>query len=83
MRLYLFVGDGIFRRGLSLPQSATLTAPSKKEPDSALADSFAFRPLSLATLDSFAFALSVLRTALPEGEPRKMVSFERQVFRSA
>ena len=35
----------------ALPQSASLTAPSEKEPD---------------------IALSVLRTALPEGEPRKI-----------
>ena len=43
--------EEIFGEGL-LPQSASLTAPSKKEPDSAVANSFDFSPLSLAVLDS-------------------------------
>ena len=51
------------REDVLLPQSASLTAPSEKEPDNALSDIFlflpsqscgqlSFRPLSLATLDS-------------------------------
>ena len=40
------------REYMSLPQSASLTAPSGKEPDKALSDRFDFRPLSLASLDS-------------------------------
>ena len=40
------------RENMLLPQSATLTAPSEKEPDNFLSDSFDFHPLSLASFDS-------------------------------
>ena len=45
------------------PSVSKLTAPSEKEPDSALSVSLRSTALFLS--------LSVLRTALPEGEPRK------------
>ena len=61
-----------------LPQSATLTAPSEKEPafpPLSPADSFAFCPLSLTAFDSFAqpqtATLCLLRRHLPfKGVPK-------------
>ena len=54
-----------------LPQSAALTAPSEKEPDIALSDRFIIAlSVSLRSIALF-LSLSVLRTALPVGEPRK------------
>ena len=57
------------REDMLLPQSASLTAPSEKEPDSSLSDSFAFCPLSQQA-DSFDYPLSPSDSS-PRGRAKK------------